>query len=134
MQEVQRQRQRTSGKPCLLIGDFNISLKALDCHPRLRTEHPHDVARAHFKEKIIPGMGVADIYRQLHGNTKAYSWFAVGKPYRTDCARVDFALLSESAVPAVIRMEYMERDQGDSDHCPMVVELDRNELATRRIA
>ncbi len=32
----------------VLVGDFNISLGQRDCHPRLRTEYPHGLARSEF--------------------------------------------------------------------------------------
>jgi exodeoxyribonuclease-3 len=132
MQDVQRQKLNPRTPDVLLIGDFNISLTTLDCYPRLRTEYPHNIARAQFNDEIIPGMGVLDVYREKHGKVKAYSWFAVGKPYRSDCARVDFALATKAACDAVQKMEYLERSCGESDHCPMLLELDISKLGRGR--
>jgi exodeoxyribonuclease-3 len=128
MQDVQRQKLNPRTPDVLLIGDFNISLTALDCYPRLRTEYPHNIARAQFNDEIIPGMGVLDVYREKYGKVKAYSWFAVGKPYRSDCARVDFALATKVACDAVEKMEYLERSCGQSDHCPLLLTLDMSKL------
>jgi exonuclease III len=108
----------------VLVGDFNISLTKLDCHPRLRTEEPHALARKEFNDVFIPTLKVVDIYRQLHGDEPAYSWFAKGKPHRSDCARVDFALVDEKLADDVLEMRYLEReDRGTSDHAPFRLEM-----------
>jgi exonuclease III len=122
MEDVNRQRKNPQTPHIILIGDFNISLTKLDCHPRLRTEYPHNIARQQFIEEIMPGMGVVDVWREVHGpEAKGYSWFAVGKPFRSDAARVDYALVSEEAVRRVTSVEYLERMQGGSDHCPLLL-------------
>ena len=56
MQECVALKQR--GLRVVLIGDFNISLGKRDCHPRLRTEYPHGLARSEFREQFFPGVGV----------------------------------------------------------------------------
>ena len=54
------------GEPeVVLIGDFNIALAAEDCHPRLRTEYPHGLARSEFVEQFIPGADVVDVFRRI---------------------------------------------------------------------
>ncbi|KAJ9092227.1 hypothetical protein QFC19_008764 [Naganishia cerealis] len=124
MEDVKHQRKNPQTPHIILVGDFNISLAAIDCFPRLRTEYPHNVARQEFNEQIIPGMHVVDVWRKIHGmETKGYSWFAVGKPHRSDAARVDYALVCEDAVDRVKSVEYLEKDQGRSDHCPLVLKF-----------
>ncbi|KAI0750792.1 Endonuclease/exonuclease/phosphatase [Daedaleopsis nitida] len=78
MLECKAMQQR--GLRVVLIGDFNISLTNMDCHPRLRTEYPHGLARSEFREQFFPGVNVVDVFRELHPGLKAYSWFAKGKP------------------------------------------------------
>lgn len=125
MADVNRQRGNPSTPHIILLGDFNISLTAADCFPRLRTEHPHALARREFIDEVMPGMAVVDIWRRMHGPlARGYSWFAVGKPFRSDAARVDYALVSEEAVPRVTSVEYLETMQGGSDHCPFVLKYD----------
>ncbi|KAI0347284.1 DNase I-like protein [Trametopsis cervina] len=121
---------QTRGLRLVLIGDFNISLEKEDCHPCLRAEYPHTLARKEFNEKFIPGINVVDIFRDRHGDRRAYSWFAKGKPQGTDCARVDYALVERSLVEKVEEIEYLEdpSERAHSDHAPILLVLrDMNE-------
>ena len=99
----------------------------------MRTEEPHALARKEFNESFIPNTGVVDIFRKLHPNQKSYSWFSRTKPDRSDAARVDYALVDESLVDSVKRMEYLETPawREDSDHCPLVLELDLSKRSSR---
>lgn len=128
MEEVQHLRKRTDN--IVLVGDFNISLSTLDCHPRLRTEYPHDVARTAMIEEIIPGMGVVDYFRHTYGDSKrGYSWFSKnvkqGKDNYLDCARVDYALAHEHMLNNILSMEYKEEEEDrlHSDHGPFLLKL-----------
>ncbi|KAL7282404.1 hypothetical protein ACG7TL_003875 [Trametes sanguinea] len=113
------------GLRLVLIGDFNISLTKKDCYPRLRTEYPHGLARQEFREQFIPGLDVVDVFRELHPETKAYSWFAKGKPQGKDCARVDYALIERGLRDKVVGMVYLEdpEERGHSDHAPLLLTL-----------
>ena len=116
---------QAKGLRLILIGDFNISLTNLDCYPRLRTAYPHAKARKEFNEDFIPGANVVDIYRELYGNRKTFSWFAKGKPQGEDCARVDYALVERSLLDRVVSMEYFDEpsERAHSDHAPCVLIL-----------
>ncbi|OJT03782.1 hypothetical protein TRAPUB_5604 [Trametes pubescens] len=111
------------GLRLVLIGDFNISLTKRDCFPRLRTEYPHGLARAEFREQFIPGLDVVDVFRELHPQTRAYSWFAKGKPQGKDCARVDYALVESGLRENVVDITYLEdpAERGQSDHAPLLL-------------
>lgn len=113
------------GLRLVLIGDFNISLAHPDCVPRLRTEYPHSLARKEFNEEFIPALDVVDVYRAVHGNRPAFSWFAKGKPQGTDCARVDYALIHRSLLDRVIETTYLEdsTERAHSDHAPLILTL-----------
>ncbi|KAI9001023.1 Endonuclease/exonuclease/phosphatase [Trametes punicea] len=106
MEECRAMQRR--GLRLVLIGDFNISLTKQDCYPRLRTEYPHGLARQEFREQFIPRLNVVDIFRELHPNKKAYSWFAKGKPQGKDCARVDYALLESGLREKAVDIVYLE--------------------------
>lgn len=114
-------RMQARGLRLVLIGDFNVSLTKQDCLPRLRTEYPHSLARREFNDVFIPGAKVVDIFRHLHGDRKAFSWFAKGKPQGTDCARVDYALVERSLVERVVESEYLDdpKERAHSDHAPV---------------
>lgn len=128
MQEVQKLSARTEN--IVLVGDFNISLTVPDCHPRLRTEYPHNIARKAMNEEIMPGMGVVDYFRHTYGTSaRAYSWFPKGvkqgKGNYTNCARVDYALVHRGMLDNILDMKYCEEedDRMHSDHGPFVLRL-----------
>ena len=123
MEECIAMQQR--GLRLVLIGDFNISLTKMDCHPRLRIEYPHGLARKEFTEQFIPTVGVVDIFRELYPDVKAYSWFAKGKPRGADCARVDYALVENSLRENVVDIAYLEdpQERAHSDHSPLILTM-----------
>lgn len=123
MRECQAMQAR--GLRVVLIGDFNISLAKQDCVPRLRTEYPHALARKEFNEKFIPGLDVVDVFREVHGERKAFSWFARGKKQGEDCARVDYALVERKLLDRVVETEYLEdpKERAHSDHAPVLLVL-----------
>ena len=115
---------RDQGYELILTGDWNVSRTKLDTHPRLRTEEPHAVARKAFNEEFIPSLDLVDIFRELHPEERAYTWF--NRRSRTlDAARVDFTLVSRGLVERVesagIRAEKALRF--GSDHAPHWVTL-----------
>ncbi|EJT97794.1 DNase I-like protein [Dacryopinax primogenitus] len=119
LEEIQTMRAR--GLRPVLIGDFNISLAKVDCYPRLRTQHPHALARKQFNEVFIPQAEVVDVYRAFHGSETAYSWFAKGKPVGSDAARVDYALVDrqlirEKGEGREMGTGYGGKNVGKSDH------------------
>ncbi|KZT12462.1 uncharacterized protein LAESUDRAFT_688987 [Laetiporus sulphureus 93-53] len=123
LQECRAMQER--GLRLVLTGDFNISLTKRDCVPRLRTEHPHSLARKEFNDEFIPGLDLVDVYRALHGDRPAFSWFAKGKPQGADCARVDYALVERSLMDSVVDSTYFEdsTERGHSDHAPFILTL-----------
>ncbi len=113
---------RDRGVDLLLIGDWNISQERIDITPRLRTEEPHAGARAHFASVLVDELDVVDVFRALHPETRAYTWFNA-RSSRLDAARVDFALLSRSRmknVTAATIDEDLVKSLG-SDHAPLHV-------------
>jgi len=104
----------------IAIGDWNVTPTALDTHPRLRTEEPHATARAELAA-IRDALDLVDAFRALHPTERAYTWYQRGR--RLDAARVDYALVSRALMPRVARAEVLAR-RPDSDHAPIVVELD----------
>ncbi|TPX58317.1 hypothetical protein SpCBS45565_g08033 [Spizellomyces sp. 'palustris'] len=113
------------GLEILLIGDFNISLTKLDVHPRLRTEHPHALARQELTEVFITTLAVTDVFRMIHPVKRAFTWFLRGVEQGKDCARVDYALLSQGLAKRVIDADIEEdkEERFGSDHAPLYVTL-----------
>jgi exodeoxyribonuclease-3 len=113
------------GMRLVLVGDWNISRTAIDTHPRLRTEEPHATARRELNELIIPRLGVVDAFRALHPAARKYTWFNKSAR-RLDAARVDYALVSESLMPAVREADIDEAREHrfGSDHAPLWLTLE----------
>ncbi|TCD69669.1 hypothetical protein EIP91_006686 [Steccherinum ochraceum] len=116
---------QAKGLRLVIVGDFNISLAEADCYPELRTGYPHAKAREEFTKTFIPGADVVDIYRELHGDRRAFSWFAKGVPQGEDCSRVDYALVESGLKDRVAMMEYLDRpeERAHSDHAPWVMDM-----------
>ncbi|HET6805263.1 MAG TPA: endonuclease/exonuclease/phosphatase family protein, partial [Frateuria sp.] len=66
---------QAGGLDLLLVGDWNVSRAPRDATPRLRMEEPHATARRRFNEEFVAGLGLADAFRHLHPDARAYTWF-----------------------------------------------------------
>lgn len=116
---------KARGHDLLLIGDWNVTQERIDTTPRLRTEEPHATSRRHFRETVVEGLDVVDVFRALHPEARAYTWFNRFARTRLDAARVDYALLSRSRLDGVVRAtidEALVHELG-SDHAPLHIEL-----------
>jgi exodeoxyribonuclease-3 len=119
---------REQGLQLILIGDWNVSRRKLDTFPRLRTEEPHALARKEFNEHFMPRLRMIDAFRELHPDSREYTWFNKrARSGRLDAARVDFALISESLLDRVADAGIAERDllPSKSDHVPLWITLRR---------
>jgi exodeoxyribonuclease III len=123
------QAARTRGLELVLAGDWNVSRAAIDTHPRLRTEAPHAAARSLLNDAFMPALDVADAFRVLHPELREYTWFnRVAARYgRLDAARVDYALVSKSLLPAVTQATILQEHalRLGSDHAPITLRLQR---------
>jgi exonuclease III len=117
---------RGRGLALILAGDWNVSQTKQDTFPRLRTEEPHALARRLFAEEFVAALDLVDVYRQLHPEERAYTWFnRRARPGRLDAARVDFILMSRQLIPSVECAEIVEAPdlRFTSDHAPVFVRL-----------
>jgi exonuclease III len=118
---------RTRGLKLVLAGDWNVSRASIDAHPRLRTETPHQAARAMLNEVFIPALDVEDAFRALNPEARAYTWFnRIAARYgRLDAARVDYALVSKSLLPAISGADILQEQalRLGSDHAPITLTL-----------
>lgn len=117
----------------ILIGDFNITPTSADCCPRLRTEPAPSASRAEFWNRLVPRMGVVDVWRKMNGpDARAYSWFAHNVPQGQDCARVDYALVDKELMErgAVRECVYLmgKEHRVWSDHAPIKLVLNKPAL------
>lgn len=104
----------------VLIGDFNVSLAAIDC-PGLRGG-PHALARSEFHD-LLAREALVDVFRRRNPDTRAYSWFS-----GESRARVDYALVPERSVSRINDIRYLAAANG-SDHYPLLLDLRVNGLA-----
>jgi exodeoxyribonuclease III len=104
----------------IMAGDWNVSLAAVDTHPRLRTEEPHARARAELNARLVEE-GFVDIWRERHPQQRAYTWFN-RRARGLDAARVDYILMSEDLAPRVRTADILDLLPW-SDHAPIQVEV-----------
>jgi len=69
---------------------------------------------------VMPSLDLVDVYRELHPEARAYTWFA--RKRTLDAARVDYFLISRSLLPRVVEAEILE-DRRGSDHAPITLRL-----------
>ena len=110
---VLRLLQSVRHRAVLVAGDFNTGASLLDSPQR------RFFCSQYFDR--LPSAGFTDLWRRQHGDsTREFSWRGRANPYR-----LDHAFGSELLVGRVRACYYShaEREQGTSDHSPMLVEL-----------
>ncbi|BDR91286.1 exodeoxyribonuclease III [Vulcanisaeta souniana] len=106
-------------KPIIICGDFNIARDKIDSsfwdekHPGLTPEE-RDWLNQFLKEGFI------DVFRELHPNTKVYTWRSYRERWRA--MRIDYCIVSEELRSKVIKAEVLSNVEG-SDHVPVMIEL-----------
>jgi len=65
--------------------------------------------------------GYVDAFRHIHGDAKEFSWFS----HQGNGYRYDHTYLSDDLLPFISDCRYIHewRDEGLSDHSPMVLTL-----------
>lgn len=127
------------GRSVLLLGDVNVAPKRIDGHPNLRTSPIQHVRnRADFNMKFLDsestdGLRGIDVFRQMHGQQKKYTYHGRGHPWGASCDRVDLIIASRSLFEkefAIVDTDICDnpKDRGHSDHVPLWVELDTSSL------
>lgn len=121
----------------LLGGDMNVAPDARDGFPKLRSRPEQHVRnRRHFHEKILAGLcggesstglnGV-DIWREMHGEDRRYTYYPRGREWGTSCDRVDYFVAGRSTwdsnmIKACGILD-SEAERGPSDHVPIWVDV-----------
>ena len=100
-------------EPAMIVGDFNTGVHRIDETGTTFSEANRfdDLARA----------GWVDVWRRLNAPKREYSWSS----NKGNGFRIDHALCSPRLAGSVVsaRYEHAYRDQGISDHSPLVVEF-----------
>jgi exonuclease III len=124
-------KAEASGKNVVIIGDLNVAPARIDGFPNLRTfPEQHVLNRKDFNEKFLrdpAGLRAVDVWRELKGEEKRYTYFPRGRPWESSCDRVDLIIASKRLFEAgdVVDAEIFdsEEERGPSDHVPLAVEL-----------
>ncbi|GAG32366.1 unnamed protein product, partial [marine sediment metagenome] len=113
-------------QPLIVCGDFNIAPTDLDvAHPRIWAGSVLCDPEGRSAIEEIRSWGLVDVFRNLHPDTAAYSWWDyrnLGFP-KNNGLRLDYILatarLAESCEEATIDRE-ARKGQKPSDHAPVV--------------
>ncbi|OQN96003.1 hypothetical protein B0A48_17994 [Cryoendolithus antarcticus] len=143
------------GYEVIVSGDINIARAPVDGHPNLRTTpQQHVLNRQDFERRFfgtpnpvaltaddhamkaiagsspITGLGMVDVYRKLHPNTRAYSYFPRGRPFGTSCDRVDMILCTPGLSANCTNASILGTpgDRGPSDHVPIYASFDIDKI------
>jgi exonuclease III len=126
-----------AGWNVLIAGDINIAPDARDGYPKLRTfPVQHRINRADFHEKLLSGkkeqdestgLNGVDVWREMHGDERRYTYFSRGREWGSSCDRVDFVVAGrgmwdKGMVKASGIMDN-KAERGPSDHCPIWVDV-----------
>lgn len=112
-------------KPVVVCGDLNVAAEEIDIHdPKGNRKNAgfSDEERAAFRE--LKAVGLADVWREAHPETRQYSWWAYwGNARERNLGwRIDYFLVSRPLAERVTGAEILDQVQG-SDHCPVTLEL-----------
>jgi exonuclease III len=127
-----------NGWDVLLGGDMNVALDARDGHPKLRTfPQQHTINRADFLRKllefrdkngVVEGLNGVDVWREMHGDERRYTYYSRGREWSTSCDRVDYFVagrgLWEKEMVKNSGIMDSEAERGPSDHCPVWVDVE----------
>lgn len=111
----------------VLCGDFNVALTDLDRH-----SDPQESIGASVPERsalqTILDLGFVDIFRQLHGQDRQYTWWDYrGGAFRRNLGwRIDYHFVSHALVPKITACTIdvvPRRNFQPSDHTPVILSI-----------
>lgn len=121
------------GWDVLIGGDINIAPDARDGWPNLRIfPQAHVLNRTDFHEKFLDGkkeMGLrsVDVWREMHGDERRYTYYPRGRKWGTSCDRVDYFVAGRKAWEKGLVKKCgildSEAERGPSDHVPIWVDV-----------
>ncbi len=117
--------RRTTGKPAVVMGDFNIAPTPLDlARPRENANTSGYLPEEREAFAHVLARGYVDTFRTLHPEERRYTWWSnrPGVRARNIGWRIDHVLVSADLVPGVERAFICGEVPG-SDHCPLGIDL-----------
>lgn len=138
-------RLELDGFQVIIAGDINIARAAIDGYPNLRTfPHQHVLNREDFSDRFFGDHGrskqtdnvehdgrdikensqsldMVDTFRQLHPQSRGYSYYPRGRLFGESSDRVDMILCSRSVAKGCTEASMLATaaDRGTSDHVPI---------------
>ncbi|MEO7987296.1 MAG: endonuclease/exonuclease/phosphatase family protein [Gemmatimonadales bacterium] len=111
---------RRADRPFVMLGDFNAGASLVDAEDyRFRS------GRAFA---TLAGIGLVDLWRREHGDTREHTWFSRPGVSRTGRGfRIDHAFASRAVAERVAgcRYDHEVRERGWSDHSLLVVDVEQ---------
>ena len=115
-------------KPVIYCGDLNVAHEEIDIkNPKTNRRNAGFTDEEREKMTKLLSSGFADTFRRLHPDTTgAYSWWSYRFHARQNNAgwRIDYFIVSERLMDKVTKADIWSEITG-SDHCPVVLELER---------
>ncbi len=124
------------GKNVVICGDFNIAHREIDlARPKANENNAGYYIEEREAMSAFLGRGYADVFRQLHPDTVAYTWWSYRARAREKNIgwRLDYHCVNTAMLPNVKGIEVCDNVFG-SDHCPVALTLKKKMRNTRKDA
>ncbi len=119
------------GERLVLCGDFNTAHQPIDlARPKQNAKTSGFMPEERAWIDCYLAHGFADTFRALHPDAEGrYTWWTYIRNARERNVgwRIDYFMVSQSLLPAVIEAEILSHVMG-SDHCPVMLSLDMARL------
>ncbi|MGH2838609.1 MAG: exodeoxyribonuclease III [Thermoleophilaceae bacterium] len=116
-------------RPVLIGGDFNVCRTDADVYdPKAFVGDTHVTEDERSRFEAVVGTGLVDLFRQLHPDTTAYTWwdYRAGNFHKGLGLRIDYLLatpdLAEKVVRSGIARDY-RKGKKPSDHAPLFAQI-----------
>lgn len=112
-------------KPVIIGGDYNVAHTEIDlAHPKENEGNAgYTITERAFADKFFSS-GLIDSFRQLHSQTRKYSWWSyrMGVRSRNIGWRIDYLAIS-AKLKAKLRAAAIHNEVLGSDHCPISINI-----------
>jgi exodeoxyribonuclease-3 len=113
--------------PVVLCGDLNVAHQEIDIYnPKGKSKTAgFSKEERHAFTTLLKDCGMTDTFRQLHPDTKKYTYWSnyAASRQRNVGWRIDYVLVSNTVSPSNILDADCLNEYGGSDHCPVVATI-----------
>eukprot|EP00835_Amoeboradix_gromovi_P001867 NODE_95_length_21460_cov_0.300220.p6 type:complete len:368 gc:universal NODE_95_length_21460_cov_0.300220:17173-16070(-) len=112
------------GKNVIIVGDFNISHREIDCYYSGSEKNFNEQPLRLFFTEFLIKHDLLDVYRHFHpDNVKYTCWNTYLDTRPSNCgARIDYILINTALLPLCQDCNIMDETLG-SDHCPVILDI-----------